>query len=141
MCIRDRDANSAVNIEKLERLGALVGLTPMIELLPLKWNTKLGELGIALSAGQQQRVLLARALYADPELLILDEATAHLDEQAEAQIFTALRALGVSFLVVSHRASVHAFADYSLNLADASASQDVLPILTEKVAEKDTDAR
>ena len=123
------DAGTGTNTEKLERIGALVGLSPMIELLPLKWDTKLGELGIALSAGQQQRVLLARALYAEPDLLILDEATAHLDEQAEAQIFTALRNLGISFLVVSHRASVHSFADYSLNLADATNGADVLPVL------------
>jgi len=129
------DAGSSADIEKLESIGALVGLTPMIELLPLKWDTKLGELGIALSAGQQQRVLLARALYAEPDLLILDEATAHLDEQAEAQIFTALRGLGVSFLVVSHRASVHRFADYSLSLADASVGADRLPALPDLEAE------
>ena len=113
------DAQSPANIDKLARIGDLVGLTPMVAQLPLKWDTKLGELGIALSAGQQQRVLIARALYAEPELLILDEATAHLDETSEAQIFMGLRESDVSFLVVSHRASVHRFADFSLDLSQS----------------------
>jgi len=125
------DSHLPANLERLQRVGGLVGLAPMINLLPLKWDTRLGELGIALSAGQQQRVLLARALYAEPELLILDEATAHLDETAEAEIFHALKALGISFIVVSHRASVHRFAHYSLNLTDALNTPDGLAVRTE----------
>lgn len=102
---------------KLAAVGELTGLLAMVERLPLKWETRLGELGIALSAGQQQRVLLARALYAEPELLILDEATAHLDEAAEAAIFAALQERGIAFVVVSHRVSIHDLADHSMLLS------------------------
>lgn len=109
--------------QQLNYAGAITGLGEMVEQLPLKWETQLGELGIALSAGQQQRVLLARALYADPELLILDEATAHLDAAAETKIFTALREHGYTFLVVSHREAIHQLADHSLQLTDNPTNQ------------------
>ncbi len=102
--------------QKLDHAGQITGLSEMVKLLPLRWDTQLGELGIALSAGQQQRVLLARALYAQPELLILDEATAHLDAAAEAQIFKLLREHNYTFLVVSHREAIHNLADHSLQL-------------------------
>lgn len=106
--------------QKLAHAGEMTGLLTMVELLPLKWDTQLGELGIALSAGQQQRVLLARALYACPDLLILDEATAHLDAAAEAAIFARLREHNYSFLVVSHRQAVHDLVDHSITLQRAS---------------------
>jgi len=108
---------------RLTNAGAITGLRNMVEQLPLKWETQLGELGIALSAGQQQRVLLARALYAEPELLILDEATAHLDAAAETAIFNALREHNYTFLVVSHREAIHELADHSLQLHNLAADQ------------------
>ena len=108
---------------RLQQAADLTGLADMIEVLPLRWDTQLGELGIALSAGQQQRVLLARALYRDAQLLILDEATAHLDAAAETRILHNLRAAGRSFIVVSHRASVHEFADHSITLDSGASSQ------------------
>ena len=106
-----------IDQEHLQRCGKIAGLSEMIDALPLGWETQLGELGVALSAGQQQRVLLARALYSRPLLLILDEATAHLDEASEANFFEQLKALRLSCLVVSHRTSIHRFADQSLQLA------------------------
>jgi len=108
---------------RLTHAGAITGLSSMVEQLPLKWETQLGELGSALSAGQQQRVLLARAIYAEPELLILDEATAHLDAAAETAIFTALREQGYTFVVVSHREAIHELADHSLQLDTNPAEQ------------------
>ena len=115
-----------IDQEHLQHCAAVTGLDAMIEALPLAWETQLGELGVALSAGQQQRVLLTRALYSRPRLLILDEATAHLDEASEATFFEQLASLKLTCLVVSHRASIHRFADQSLQLADCAADQQAI---------------
>lgn len=114
-----------VDGERLTLCAQTTGLAEMIAQLPLGWETRLGELGVALSAGQQQRVLLTRALYSQPTLLILDEATAHLDEQSEARFFEQLKELRLSTLVVSHRGSIHRFADQSLQLNDHALQQRV----------------
>ncbi len=71
--------------------------------MPMSIETFVGDMGSALSGGQKQRILLARALYRRPSILILDEATSHLDPANEKAITDALDALKVTRLVVAHR--------------------------------------
>jgi ABC-type multidrug transport system fused ATPase/permease subunit len=73
--------------------------------LPEGANTSIGEIGNRLSGGQRQRIGIARALYHDPSILVLDEATSSLDEATETDVMTALGALAKkkTILVVSHR--------------------------------------
>src|SRR5262245_23970270 len=71
--------------------------------MPMKYNTRIGDLGSALSGGQKQRILLARALYQDPEIILLDEGTANLDEQVEQQLLDNLCALGFTCISIAHR--------------------------------------
>jgi ATP-binding cassette subfamily B protein len=91
-------------------------LARFIDGLPHKMETKVGERGLKLSGGERQRVGLARALLADPRLLILDEATSALDGRTEAAIQETLRKVrqGRTTLVVAHRLSTIADADQIL---------------------------
>ncbi len=91
-------------------------LTPFIQDLPHQMQTMVGERGLKLSGGERQRVGLARALLANPRLLILDEATSALDGRTEAAIQATLRKVrtGRTTLVVAHRLSTIADADQIL---------------------------
>jgi ATP-binding cassette subfamily B protein RaxB len=60
-------------------------------------------MGPMLSGGQKQRILLARALYHDPQILFIDEGTAHLDLQNEEKVLQTLTSLGITIIVVAHR--------------------------------------
>jgi ATP-binding cassette subfamily B protein RaxB len=89
-----------------------------IEAFPMGYRTMVGELGGMLSGGQRQRVMLARALYRQPKLLILDEATSHLDVELERHVMRNLRSLRVMVLQVAHRPDTIAAADRIYELRD-----------------------
>ena len=86
--------------------------------MPMKYETRVGDLGASMSQGQRQRMLLARALYARPRVLFLDEATSHVDLDSEAEIMRAVKGLGISVLVISHRPEVWRIADRVFMLQD-----------------------
>ncbi len=71
--------------------------------MPMGWQTLIGDMGAAISGGQKQRLLLARALYKQPRVLFLDEATSHLDAQRELQVNEAIQALRLTRVVIAHR--------------------------------------
>lgn len=89
------------------------------------FQTLIGELGSGLSDGQKQRLLLARALYAQPSVLALDEATSHLDMQSESAVSNTLSQLKLTRIVITHRPETIARADrhinFSLRVIQASA--------------------
>ena len=78
--------------------------------LPMGYLTQVGDLGTGLSGGQRQRLLLARAIYKRPRILVLDEATSHLDVAAERRVNAAVEALGATRIVVAHRPETIAMA-------------------------------
>jgi ATP-binding cassette subfamily B protein len=91
-------------------------LGDFVEGLPYQLDTRVGERGLKLSGGERQRVGIARALLANPRLLVLDEATSALDGPTEAQIQATLRKVraGRTTLVIAHRLSTIVDADQIL---------------------------
>jgi len=103
------------SVEEQHMLLALerANLSDFVATLPQGLDTEVGERGIMLSGGQRQRLAIARALIRNPKVLLLDEATAHLDSESEAQVQAALQELmkGRTTLVIAHRLSTIREAD------------------------------
>src|SRR5690606_36420278 len=70
----------------IRRCAELAAINLDIEAMPMKYESLVGDMGTTLSGGQKQRILLARALYRQPKILFLDEATSHLDTRLEAVV-------------------------------------------------------
>ena len=87
-----------------------------LHMLPLGIHTKVGPGGGGLSGGQRQRVMLARALYRKPQLLILDEATSHLDALNESVVVKNIRLLGCTVLMAAHRLETVKGADRTVTI-------------------------
>lgn len=104
------------NQKKLTEICDRLGVSQFIEYLPLGFFTEIGELGSVLSAGQIQRILLARALYRSPKFLLLDEALSHINREAAISLLQELKLDGVTIILVTHDPELIEFADEVLKL-------------------------
>jgi ATP-binding cassette subfamily C exporter for protease/lipase len=102
---------------------ALTELNELVNALPQGLDTQVGRDGVRLSAGQRQRIGLARALYGEPVLLVLDEPNAHLDEEGERvllRVLAALKTRGATVVLMTHRSAMLAVTDQLLILRDGA---------------------
>lgn len=125
-------ADPGASAERIRAAADRAGVLAVIDALPEGMDTAVGAGGRALSAGQAQRIALARAFLSGAPLVVLDEPTAHLDEETAAAVSVAIKALCAdrTALLIAHRAALAALADRTVLLQDGHivpAPAEVLP--------------
>ncbi|HEY0014375.1 MAG TPA: peptidase domain-containing ABC transporter [Allosphingosinicella sp.] len=100
-----------VDAERLAEAMRAAAIADDVEAMPMRHLTLVGAMGSTLSGGQLQRILLARALYRRPRLLVMDEGTAHLDAAHEARVNEAIASMGITRIVIAHRRETLAAAE------------------------------
>lgn len=112
ICFFDEDAKPEM-IEEAARLAQVHG---DIVSMPMGYHSLVGDMGSTLSGGQQQRVHLARAFYRRPKILVLDEATSHLDVTRERAVHASMKSMHMTIVMVAHRPEAAGNADRILML-------------------------
>ncbi|HKD79199.1 MAG TPA: peptidase domain-containing ABC transporter [Candidatus Angelobacter sp.] len=110
-------ASDVADMERVLECARLACLDEEINAMPMGYSTLVGDMGSALSGGQQQRLLLARALYPKPAILVLDEATSHLDVPTEQRIAATLAELRMTRIFAAHRPDTIRIADRVISLS------------------------
>jgi ATP-binding cassette subfamily B protein RaxB len=98
------------NQQRVQACAHLAAVHHEVAAMPMAYGTLVGNAGAGLSGGQKQRILLARALYKQPKVLVLDEATSHLDIGNEQLVNAAIRQIALTRIVVAHRPETIAMA-------------------------------
>jgi ATP-binding cassette subfamily B protein RaxB len=117
--------STSPNQEQVVKCARLAAVDNEIMAMPMAYNTLVGDIGTGLSGGQKQRILLARALYKNPQLLVLDEATSHLDVWNEQAVNAAIRSLKLTRIIVAHRPETIAMAERVVVLHGGKIVHDV----------------
>lgn len=101
----------------VERVARIAQIHDDIMAMPMGYNSMVGDMGSSLSGGQVQRVILARALYRKPRILILDEATSHLDVARESAINAAIKHMAMTRVIIAHRPETILSADRIIQIS------------------------
>lgn len=109
--------------ERVEAAARLAAIHADIVAMPMGYHSLVGDMGSSLSGGQKQRLLLARALYRQPRILVLDEATSHLDVEREHAVNEAIRRMALTRIVIAHRPETIASADRIIDFSKDGARE------------------
>ncbi|EKE01511.1 MAG: toxin secretion ATP-binding protein [uncultured bacterium] len=104
------------DFERIYACAEIAAIHNDIMQMPMSYQSLVGDMGTTLSGGQKQRVLLARALYSQPKILFLDEATSHLDSNNETIINQHVKQIGITRIIVAHRKETVSIADRVIDL-------------------------
>lgn len=113
------------DLVRVEAAARLAAVHEDIAAMPMGYHGLIGDMGSSLSGGQKQRIILARALYRQPKLLFLDEATSHLDVMRERLVNDAVRKLQLTKVIVAHRPETIASADRVLVMDGGRIAQEL----------------
>lgn len=119
--------DEGVDEDRAQAAAKLAAVHQDIATMPMGYNSLIGDMGTTLSGGQKQRVILARALYRQPSLLFLDEATSHLDVKCERLVSDAVRKLDLTRVIIAHRPETIASADRILVMHGGAIVQELRP--------------
>jgi ATP-binding cassette subfamily B protein RaxB len=114
-----------VDMQHVYHCAELAAIAAEIIAMPMAFNTLVGDIGTGLSGGQKQRILLARALYKNPKILVLDEATSHLDVQNEQAVNQAIQKIPLTRIIVAHRPETIEMAERVIVLHNGQIDHDI----------------
>lgn len=121
-----------IDLATVQNAARAAQVHDVIDALPMKFATRLGERGLRLSGGQRQRVAIARALYRNPEILVFDEATSALDSETEVAVMEAIRSLAhqKTIVIVTHRLATLRDCDQIYVLENGKVTETNLDLLS-----------
>ena len=125
------------NDEKIIQVAKLAEIHDDIIQMAMGYESLIGDIGMSMSQGQQQRLLIARALYSNPKILFLDEGTAHLDAQLENKIMDNIKKLDITCIYVTHNPRLVGYADNVVRWKSNNFRQ--IPVTEEFDNERTTD--
>lgn len=117
------------DFQRIEECAKAAAVHEDIMAMPMGLGTLIGDMGTVLSGGQKQRVLIARALYRQPGILFLDEATSHLDVEREKAVNNALRLKQMTRIVIAHRPETIRASGRVITLRDGVIVESVNPVV------------
>ncbi len=112
-----------IDVDKVRAAARDAAIDDEIKAMPMDYGTLVGDMGVQISGGQRQRLLIARALYREPGLILFDEGTANLDAVSEQKISEVLAALALTRIIVAHRSHLLTVADIVYEVRDGKVSR------------------